>query len=299
VAGSPALTLHQPVIAWYAEHGRSLPWREPDRTPWGVLVSEVMLQQTPVARVLPVWREWLARWPAPTGLAAAGAGEAIRAWGRLGYPRRALRLHEAAGVIATRHGGRVPDRHDALLALPGIGRYTAAAVAAFAFGQRRAVLDTNVRRVLARALGGVGSPPASLTVAEVLRAEAAVPARPSQAAIWAAASMELGALVCTTRTPACSRCPIASRCAWRRAGYPSEPGGRSRTQGWAGTDRQVRGRILALLRAHPDAVPGRAIIEAVGDDTLSDPHQRDRCLDSLVADGLVDPLPGGRFALPG
>ena len=144
----------EPVLAWYARNARDLPWRAPGATPWAVLVSEIMLQQTPVARVLPEYLSWLARWPTPAALAAEPAGEAIRQWGRLGYPRRALRLHETATILTTRHGGMVPADRDALLALPGIGSYTAAAVASFAFGQRHAVLDTNVRRVLARLVAG-------------------------------------------------------------------------------------------------------------------------------------------------
>src|SRR4249920_528997 len=220
----PEHPLHRPVLAWYAAHGRPLPWRAPDRTPWGVLVSEVMLQQTPVARVLPVWQEWMARWPEPAGLAAEAPGEAIRAWGRLGYPRRALRLHEAAGVIAARHGGRVPAEVAALLALPGVGGYTAAAVACFAYGRRHAVLDTNVRRVLARALGGSRSAPAALTAAEVRLAERVLPDADAQAAAWAVAAMELGALVCTARSPRCGQCPVEPQCRWRAAGSRADAG---------------------------------------------------------------------------
>ena len=119
-----------------------------------MLVSEVMLQQTPVARVVPEWQAWMARWPTPAALADAEPGEVVRQWGRLGYPRRALNLHAAASAIVARHDGRVPEEESALRALPGVGEYTAAAVRAFAFGRRSVVLDTNVRRVLARAVGG-------------------------------------------------------------------------------------------------------------------------------------------------
>src|SRR3954447_14728105 len=125
--------LHQPVLSWYADHARDLPWRRPEASPWSVLVSELMLQQTPVARVLPVHEAWLERWPTPARLAAEPTGEAVRAWGRLGYPRRALRLHRAAGQLVDRHGGQVPADLDALLGLDGVGVYTAAAVATFAF----------------------------------------------------------------------------------------------------------------------------------------------------------------------
>ena len=149
------------ILDWYAAHQRDLPWRRPEATPWAVLVSEIMLQQTPVARVLPVYAAWMTRWPAPASLAASPAGDAVRAWGRLGYPRRAIRLHATAQALVERHGGEVPASAEALRELPGIGSYTAAAVASFAFGQRHAVLDTNVRRVLARLVSGRELPPAS------------------------------------------------------------------------------------------------------------------------------------------
>jgi len=271
------------VLDWYDERARDLPWRAPDRTPWGVLVSEVMLQQTPVVRVEPAWRAWLARWPQPADLAAASTADVLRAWDRLGYPRRALRLQECARAIVERHGGEVPDDEVALRALPGIGEYTAAAVRAFAFGRRAVVLDTNVRRVLARAVGGTALPAPGQTRAEVARADAVAPLEPARAARWAVASMELGALVCTARSPRCEECPVAQTCAWRAAGSPPDAHAhRRRTQPWHGTDRQVRGRIMALLREAIAPVPAAAV-EAVWPDRT----QRDRCLDSLVADGLV------------
>ena len=150
--------MHDEILEWYAGNARELPWRGPAASPWSVMVSEFMLQQTPVARVLPVHEEWLRRWPTPADLAAEPTGEAVRAWGRLGYPRRALRLHGAAVAIVERHGGDVPAAYDDLLALPGVGDYTAAAIATFAYGRRHVVLDTNVRRVLARAMTGVEFP---------------------------------------------------------------------------------------------------------------------------------------------
>jgi A/G-specific adenine glycosylase len=258
-----------------------------------------MLQQTPVVRVLPVWREWLARWPAPAGLAAEPPGVAVRAWGRLGYPRRALRLHEAATAIVARHGGEVPADHDALLALPGIGSYTAAAVASFAFGQRHAVLDTNVRRVFARAVGGAEYPAPALTAAETRRAADLLPDAPARAARWGVAVMELGALVCTARSPQCEACPVAGSCAWRLAGAPPYDGPARRGQPWAGTDRRVRGLLMAVLRAAAGPVPHEALVAAVPDGSLRDPGQRERCLDGLVADGLVEPLGANEFSLPG
>src|SRR5437016_11598887 len=193
----------EPVLAWYARNARDLPWRAPGASPWAVLVGEIMLQQTPVARVLPEYLSWMARWPTPAALAAAPSGEAIRQWGRLGYPRRALRLHETATILVARHGGTVPGDLDALRALPGIGSYTAAAVASFAFGQRHAVLDTNVRRVLARLICGRPLPGAAPSAAEVALAESLLPAEPSVAARWSVAVMELGALVCTAASPRC------------------------------------------------------------------------------------------------
>lgn len=287
-----SLSLREPILNWYAEKARDLPWRRPDATPWGILVSEIMLQQTPVARVLPVWTEWMRRWPTPADLAAEPPGEAVRAWGRLGYPRRALNLHACARMIVAEHDGRVPAEYDRLRALPGIGDYTAAAVASFAYGGRHAVLDTNVRRVLARAVQGVRYPPRSTTAAERRLAESLLPA--VDAPRWAVAVMELGALVCTARAPRCADCPIAARCAWRLAGRPDHDGPPRRGQAYAGTDRQCRGRLLAVLREAHGPVP-KAALDAVWDD----PVQRERALDGLVADGLAEVLDDGTYRLPG
>ena len=286
----------EPVLAWFSRFARDLPWREPGSTPWSVLVSEIMLQQTPVARVIPAHRSWLARWPAPAALAAEPAGEAIRQWGRLGYPRRALRLHETATIVTARHGGTVPDDIDALLALPGIGSYTAAAVASFAFGQRHAVLDTNVRRVLARLVDGQPRPRSTPSLAERRMAESLLPAEPAIAARWSVAVMELGALVCTAASPRCADCPVAGHCAWLAAGRPEAGDGRhrGRAQRYDGTDRQCRGRLLAVLRDG-----GGPVTQADFDVVWADRAQLARALDGLVADGLVDPLPDGCYALPG
>jgi len=286
----------EPVLSWFSRHARDLPWRAPGTSPWSVLVSEIMLQQTPVARVVPAHGRWLARWPTPAALAAEPAGEAIRQWGRLGYPRRALWLHQTATAVTTRHGGAVPAGIDALLALPGIGSYTAAAVASFAFGQRHAVLDTNVRRVLARLVAGQARPGNAPSVAERRMAESLLPAEPAVAARWSVAVMELGALVCTAASPRCDECPVAGQCAWLAAGRPAEPPGAAarRAQRYEGTDRQCRGRLLALLRDGAGPVT-QAAIEAMWADRV----QLARALDGLVADGLVDPLPDGRYALPG
>jgi A/G-specific adenine glycosylase len=285
--------LHSPVIDWFDENARDLPWRRPEAGPWGVMVSEFMLQQTPVSRVLPVYAGWMARWPSPAVLATDPPGEAVRAWGRLGYPRRALRLHAAATAIAQLHGGKVPSEHAELLALPGIGEYTAAAVASFAYGQRHAVMDTNVRRVFARAVSGIEYPPTATSAAERRIAQRLLPLDERTAARWAAATMELGALVCTARSPECVRCPIAAQCAWRLAGSPAHEGPPRRGQSYAGTDRQVRGKLLAVLREASGAV-SQAALDAV----WQEPVQRARALDGLVADGLVEAVAGGVYRLP-
>ena len=284
--------LHAPLLRWYDEHARDLPWRSPSATPWSVLVSELMLQQTPVSRVLPVHAQWLERWPRPADLAAEPAGEAVRMWGRLGYPRRALRLHAAAAAIVERHHGEVPADHADLLALPGVGDYTASAVAVFAHGRRHPVLDTNVRRVLARVLDGVEHPSASVTRGERDRATALLPPDDADAATWSVAVMELGALVCTAQRPRCDACPVADRCAWRAAGHPAYDGPPRRGQAWDGTDRQCRGRLLAVVRDAEGTVPRRRL-----DQAWSEAAQRERCLASLVTDGLLVPA-GDGYALP-
>jgi A/G-specific adenine glycosylase len=282
-----------PLLRWYDGAARELPWRRPDAGPWAVLVSEIMLQQTPVARVIPAYEAWLRRWPDPSALAADSPGEAVRMWGRLGYPRRALRLHECAGALVERFDGQVPADIDDLLSLPGIGAYTARAVAAFAFGQRAPVVDTNVRRTVARAVAGQGAAGPPSTARDLAAVDALLPDEPAVAARFSAALMELGALVCTARTPRCGACPIAVTCAWRLAGSPPYDGPVVRPQRFAGTDRQVRGLLLGVLRAGDGPVT-RAALDAV----WAEPLQRDRALGALIVDGLVDPLPDGRFALP-
>ena len=282
-----------PVTEWFTECARDLPWRRPGTPAWAVLVSEVMLQQTPVVRVLPVYRGWLERWPGPADLAAEPPGEAVRMWGKLGYPRRALRLHACASAIVQRHGGQVPAGLADLLALPGVGEYTARAVQAFAFGKRAAVVDTNVRRVLARAVDGQGQPAAPSTNRDLAAMQAVLPPDDRAAALFCAAMMELGAVLCTSGSPSCSPCPIRGHCAWRLAGYPPYRGPAARPQRFAGTDRQVRGLLLDVLRGSADPVPQAAL-----DVTWPDSAQRGRALGSLIADGLVEVLPDGRFALP-
>ncbi|MGH3976806.1 MAG: A/G-specific adenine glycosylase [Pseudonocardiaceae bacterium] len=280
------------LIAWFDTHARDLPWREPGTTPWGVLVSEVMLQQTPVHRVAGVWIDWMARWPTPSSLAAETPGTAVRAWGKLGYPRRALRLHAAAVAIASRYDDVVPSDVDVLLTLPGVGAYTARAVAAFGYGHRVPVVDTNVRRVVARAVRGMADPAAPSVSRDLSDVEDVLPA--VQPARFSAALMELGAVVCTARSPRCADCPVASDCAWLGAGKPAAAIAGRPAQRFAGTDRQVRGLLLDVLRATADPVP-RARLDAVWVDS----QQRDRCLGSLLVDGLVEQTFDGRFALPG
>ncbi|WP_374454604.1 A/G-specific adenine glycosylase [Nocardioides sp.] len=292
-APSPS-ALHEAVLDWYDDHARELPWRGVDASPWSVMVSEFMLQQTPVARVLPAHAAWLERWPTPADLAAGSTGEAVRMWGRLGYPRRALRLHAAAVAIVERHDGEVPAAYDDLLALTGVGDYTAAAIASFAFGRRHVVLDTNVRRVLARAVAGEEFPAAAVTRAERDLATGLLPDDPATAATWAVATMELGALVCTARQPSCEQCPVAEVCAWRGAGFPAYDGPPRRGQAWAGTDRQCRGRIMALAREAHASVSRAQVVAA-----WPQAEQRERCLEALVADGLLTQITPGRWALPG
>jgi A/G-specific adenine glycosylase len=281
------------LLEWYDRSRRDLPWREPGVSAWQILVSEFMLQQTPVARVLPIWTEWVRRWPTPSATAAASAADVLRAWGKLGYPRRAKRLHECATVIARDHGDVVPDDVETLLSLPGIGSYTARAVACFAYHQRVPVVDTNVRRVVARAVHGradAGAPSAARDHADI----SALLPNDETAPRFSIALMELGATVCTARTPRCGLCPLGD-CGWRHTGYPPAQGPARRGQTYAGTDRQVRGRLLDVLRARDSPVT-RAELDLAW---LTDSRQRERALDSLLVDGLVTRTADGRFALLG
>lgn len=281
------------LVAWYDRSCRDLPWRAPGLDAWPILVSEFMLQQTPVSRVLPIWPDWVRRWPTASATAAASAADVLRAWGKLGYPRRAKRLHECATVIAREHNDVVPDDVDTLLTLPGVGSYTARAVACFAYHRPVPVVDTNVRRVVARAVHGLadaGAPSAARDHADV---SALLPAD-GTAPKFSVALMELGATVCTARAPRCGLCPLAG-CAWRLTGYPPAQGPARRVQTYAGTDRQVRGRLLDVLRANDSPVT-RAELDVAW---LTDTRQRDRALDSLLDDGLVTKTADGRFALLG
>ena len=280
-------SLHQPVLAWYKKNKRDLPWRNTDA--WGVLVSEIMLQQTPVARVLPIYIEWMKRWPTPAALAVASPAQIITAWGRLGYPRRALRLHECAKVITAQYKGQIPETQSELRELPGIGDYTSAAIIAFAFTGRSLVLDVNIRRVFARVIDGVEVPTAAPTKSEREEREKLIPSKNPH--VWAAATMELGALICTAKNPKCGQCPLADQCIWRSLDYPlsDQP---KRTQSWHGTDRQCRGVIVQALRENP-ALSKKQIMQ------LWDvPSQVEKALLTLLEDGLVVEQKGQRFSLP-
>jgi A/G-specific adenine glycosylase len=282
------------LVDWYARSARELPWRRDDASPWAVLVSEIMLAQTPVARVVPVYEAWLSRWPSAADLAAETAAEAVRMWGKLGYPRRALRLHECAQILVAEHGGQVPHDIDTLLRLPGVGHYTARAVAVFAFGQRAPVVDTNVRRVQARLIGGQGEAAPASTSRDLAAVDALLPPDPRTAARLSIALMEFGALVCTAKSPDCQQCPLASRCAWQLAGRPAYAGPVAKPQRFAGTDRQVRGRLLDVLRATPHPVTRAEL-----DIAWPEPVQRERALMSLLADGLVTRPDADLYAIGG
>nr|WP_243399755.1 A/G-specific adenine glycosylase [Arthrobacter glacialis] len=291
--------MHQEITRWFGQQARDLPWRR-DCSAWGILVSEIMLQQTPVVRVQPVWEEWMERWPTPADFAAAPAADVLRAWGRLGYPRRALRLHAAAARILEEHDGAVPDTYPELLALPGVGTYTAAAVAAFAFGRRTTVVDTNIRRVHARLVIGQALPAPALTAAETALATDLLPEDADESVLWNAAVMELGAVICTARSPKCDLCPVLEKCAWIAAGQP-EPTYIPKGQPWAGTDRQVRGAVMAVLRAASSPVHADLFWDSVAaqvhaetapalrklHDLNTHAPQLERALAGLLSDGLA------------
>ncbi|MFM1910109.1 MAG: hypothetical protein RLZZ545_807 [Actinomycetota bacterium] len=275
------------IISWFKKNKRDLPWRKTDA--WGVLVSEFMLQQTPVNRVAPIYQEWMKRWPTAAALAAATPAEVITAWGRLGYPRRALRLHECAKVITHELSGKIPEDENELRKLPGIGEYTAAAMAAFAFNKRSLVLDINIRRLFARLFDGVEVPSQSSTKSEKSRYEALIPKK--DAHIWAAATMELGAIICTSQSPKCGICPVAHGCTWRSLDYPKSDVVK-RTQTWHGTDRQCRGTIVQALR--DNEVLTKNQISQLWDV----PSQLEKAILTLLDDGLIEVRGKNKFSLP-
>ncbi len=279
--------LERTIIDWFKKNKRDLPWRKTDS--WGVLVSEIMLQQTPVQRVLPVYNEWMKRWPTAADLAKASPAEVITAWGRLGYPRRALRLHECAKVITTEYKGVIPDTEAELRKLPGIGEYTAAAMVAFAFNGSSIVLDINIRRLFSRLFKGEEAPSAAPTKAE--RDEYAQYVPKKNPHLWAAATMELGALICTAKNPVCGRCPVADQCQWRSLDYPASTRIK-RTQTWHGTDRQCRGTVVQALRDN-SVLTKREIL------LLWDvPSQVEKAILTLLDDGLIEERKKNTFSLP-
>jgi A/G-specific adenine glycosylase len=280
-------SLEKPITQWFAKNKRELPWRA--ATPWGVMVSEFMLQQTPVARVLPKWIEWMEHWPTPAELAKATPAQVITAWGRLGYPRRALRLHESAKIIARDFNNEVPESEEVLRSLPGIGDYTAAAISAFAFGTNTLVMDVNIRRVLVRVLDGKEHPTSSPTVRERESRLAILPR--VNADNWAAATMELGALVCTSKNPSCNDCPIISQCKWRKNGYPQTELVR-KSQDWHGTDRKCRGTVVQALREN-ESLTLSAIKKLWPEES-----QVEKALETLLADHLIEEHSRSRFRLP-
>ena len=277
----------QEIITWFKENQRDLPWRKSDA--WGVLVSEIMLQQTPVQRVLPVYQEWMKRWPSAAELAKATPAEVITAWGRLGYPRRALRLHQCAKIVSTELNNQLPRTEIELRKLPGIGEYTAAAIIAFAFKESSLVLDINIRRLFSRLYRGEEMPTSAPTKAERVEYAAYIPSKGAH--IWAAATMELGALVCTAKKPLCGRCPVADKCQWRSLDYPSTDRAK-RTQSWHGTDRQCRGTIVQALRDNPKL--SKRELNLLWDV----PSQVEKAILTLLDDGLITEQRKGIFSLP-
>ncbi|CAM4039598.1 A/G-specific adenine glycosylase [Helcobacillus massiliensis] len=290
MASLPRRDLFRLIADWFDEHRRDLPWRRPSVSPWGVLVSEVMSQQTPVGRVAPAWVEWMETWPTPADLATADPADVLRAWGSLGYPRRALRLQECAQAITDRHNGRVPGDPELLRALPGIGEYTAAAVASFAFGQRIRVLDTNIRRVIGRVISGEFDQRPSSTAAERSLADSLLPASAGDSVIWNEGIMELGALICTARSPRCDDCPLAAHCTWNVEGRRVPEVRRSPVQKFAGTDRQLRGRVMKHLRQATGAAASEADLQRAA---ATDDARFARILQSLLTDRLVHRVPTG------
>ncbi len=255
-------TVQSTLLAWFAAHGRDLPWRR-TRDPYHILVSEIMLQQTQVERVKPKYAAFLAQFPTLAALAAASSGDVIRAWQGLGYNRRALNLQRTAQAVLAEHGGAFPSTPETLIALPGIGPYTAGAVACFAFERDVAFLDTNIRRVVRRVFWGPDDAEPAPTEKSLLATAAdAVP--PGDGWRWNQAIMELGALICTAQRPRCPQCPLRGECrayaAWRSADESivlaaqvvrapravAEKAAPFRT-----SNRFYRGRVIDVLRALP------------------------------------------------
>jgi A/G-specific adenine glycosylase len=275
--------VQEALLSWSERTRRDLPWRR-TRDPWAILVSELMLQQTQVPRVLPKYEAFLGRFPTPAACAAAPLGDVVREWAGLGYNRRAVNLHRAAVAVVERHGGSLPDNLDALLALPGVGPYTARAVLAFAFERDVGLVESNTARVLARTSGRYLSPNDAQSLADEL-----VP--PGAGWAWNQAMIDLGATVCLRRAPRCGECPISDECRWDGDHDPSWPATRQST--FAGSDRQGRGRLVDAMRGGPVALDRLA--EAAG--WPDDPARAHGAAESLVADGLAR-LDQGVLTLP-
>lgn len=316
------------VALFWQTRARNLPWRFGRTTPWGVLVCEVMSQQTQMSRVVPYWTAWMQTWPDAQSLSCATAAEVITAWGRLGYPRRALRLQECARVVANEYHNSLPRTYEELIALPGVGDYTASAVLSFAYGEQVAVIDTNIRRVLTRTFAGVESHGGSTTRADRELAAAVLPksdfdaasndsspaaptCAPTQSSptctssVWNQSIMEIGATLCTAQSPQCDTCPLQRWCRFKAAGFPGLGARRTRPQQrFVGTNRQVRGIILqALRKAHSSQISSqhtqqhslqRNEINAL----WSNQAQLGECIASLDNDGLIVVLEDGTVTLP-
>lgn len=316
------------VALFWQTRARDLPWRFGRTTPWGVLVCEVMSQQTQMSRVVPYWTAWMQTWPDAQSLSCATAAEVITAWGRLGYPRRALRLQECARVVANEYHNSLPRSYEELIALPGVGDYTASAVLSFAYGEQVAVIDTNIRRVLTRTFAGVESHGGSTTRADRELAAAVLPksdfdaasndsspaaptCAPTQSSptctssVWNQSIMEIGATLCTAQSPQCDTCPLQRWCRFKAAGFPGLGARRTRPQQrFVGTNRQVRGIILqALRKAHSSQISSqhtqqhslqRNEINAL----WSNQAQLGECIASLDNDGLIVVLEDGTVTLP-
>ncbi|QOL35334.1 A/G-specific adenine glycosylase [Bifidobacterium lemurum] len=314
VAAAPRIAKR--LAAWWEANARDLPWRFGRATPWGVLVSEVMSQQTQMSRVVPYWQAWMELWPDASALAGASTAEVITMWGRLGYPRRALRLQECAQAVSERYADELPRTYERLVALPGIGDYTASAVMSFAYGKRVAVIDTNIRRVLSRVFLGKESMGGAASAAERALANTVLPQDPSASVMWNQAVMELGAVVCAAKKPLCERCPIAGECLFLESGLPGLGEKRTRPrQRFQGTDRQVRGIVLNALRGlsseHASSQPRttaaasrahaaapRSLPREQVESLWKDHVQLDSCIASLDEDGLIEILPDGSLRLP-
>ncbi len=279
-------------MRWYRASGRhELPWRL-TRDPYAILVSEVMLQQTPVERVLPYYVAWLERWPTNASLAQAPTAEVIRAWGGLGYNRRAVGLQRASAAIELA-GGAFPREVNALLSLPGVGPYTASAIASFAFERRAAVADTNIARVLARVVLGAAAQRGVSAFLVTATAECLLPVR--NVRDHNLALMDLGALVCTARRPACGACPVRSVCAWRAAGYPAATVPARPSPRFDGTARFARGRIIDALR-RLETLSTEEFLELLPEEH----HARlGAYLASLEREGMLVQTANGRWRLPG